>query len=767
MEWRASYEEQFGSFVRVIQLAKPNDMAYNPPAEHQTPAHRMEDYREGSLNNSARDNSPSTQRPDSPPDGITDEKLIPVVFIPGLKGSSLYSKEGRKIWINKMQALGLDNPRLDLPLEWYKVDDDPDDPDGHLLWRQRSDGVRAGKVIKQMLKVSIYRNFMNDVKAKGRPFYEFAYDWRRDCNEAAHLLSKKLLAIYEQHRVPIQVVSHSMGGLITYAVVNDPKFTHLFHSALFVGCPFSQEITFLEYMHAGQPEGLNTEILSPQVLFTCGSAGVFYPFPDNPKVYGYKDRTHRPRQYMPSPESDEELEQQRKFMEEYPWLTIYDIDFYSPEDWLRHKIGIYSIDYENLPWKLPPNTTPEQVREVLFEHQRRALHQSRLRFNPDIAYPPMAVLRTSNVPTLSRVLKNGPKSVRGYDFESLPKSDGDGRVVASATLLPRGVPHVVYTCKLDHTFQMNDPNIIKILSILTSHGGDPRWFEKPTKTEELESKTLLSDYIKKFKSLELRPFRRKSQGNLPPTSPPKERKKGDSLRSPPMDVEADPNTVVLQLLSKLSSEHKEAAKFRAEMRKNMESMQNTINQLTQDRARDFDSSTTSDYFTNRPRIRSLDNFLIQSVEEVCNKVEGILKRMSEGDLKSFNTSGLKALVLSQCGKIEDHLQCTLMTGKKIDMSDGSTTNVDLYAETRGVVLLLNLSYIPFIEGTDTDMSRIARDMENVRERSLTMLENSARQAAELPANIGRQVIVVVAVDRSVAYSSTFLDPHVHPAVHQD
>lgn len=54
-----------------------------------------------------------------------------------------------------LQALGLDNPRLDLPLEWYKVEEDPDDPDGHLLWRQKHDGVRATKVMKQMLKVSL------------------------------------------------------------------------------------------------------------------------------------------------------------------------------------------------------------------------------------------------------------------------------------------------------------------------------------------------------------------------------------------------------------------------------------------------------------------------------------------------------------------------------------------------------------------------------------------------------------------------------------
>eukprot|EP01117_Protostelium_nocturnum_P006439 TRINITY_DN2320_c0_g1_i4.p1 TRINITY_DN2320_c0_g1~~TRINITY_DN2320_c0_g1_i4.p1 ORF type:complete len:981 (-),score=188.83 TRINITY_DN2320_c0_g1_i4:888-3830(-) len=585
---------------------------------------------------------------------IYDEQLIPIVFVPGLKGSSLINKEGKKIWLSKMQALGLECPRLDLPLEWQMVEDDPDDPDKHLIWRQKADGVRAGRVVKQLAKISIYRNFVTECKNKGRAFYEFAYDWRRDVNEAAHQLAKLLQQIYSHHKVPIQVVSHSMGGLVTYAVVNDPKFVHLFHSALFVGTPFSQEIAFLEFVHAGLAEGLNEEILSPQVLFTCPSGGVFYPFTDNPKVFGYKDRTKPPKQRPADPRfqtdaHDEEIEQRKKFLEDFCWLAVHDVDYYDPEDWLRQKIGIYSIDYQNFPWKVPPGTPPKDILKVLFDHQRCALHQaghfrSRIRYNPNINYPPMAVLRTTCIPTLSRVLKDGPKSVRGFDFETLPKSEGDGRVVASATLLPRGVPHEVYTTKLDHTFQMNDPNIFKIMSELTSYGGDTKWYEKP-KPETISSKSLIPDQIlRKLEtirklSIELRPFKKKSQNgsnpkdapNSPPainrqyshrransTEPPNVQKNNSgflsnstpgftqptstpshlsvvSSSSSPIytpyaetpslfpntsnSISSDTNSLLLNILSKINSESEKSEQFRRDVTKKIDNMQFHISQL--------------------------------------------------------------------------------------------------------------------------------------------------------------------------------------------
>lgn len=73
----------------------------------------------------------------------------------------------------------------------------------------------------------------------------------------------------------MQLVSHSMGGLVTLAAVN--KRHDLFHSCLFGGSPFQPcAPMFLGYIANGRPAGLNKKLLTGRVHFTWSSAyGVF------------------------------------------------------------------------------------------------------------------------------------------------------------------------------------------------------------------------------------------------------------------------------------------------------------------------------------------------------------------------------------------------------------------------------------------------------------------------------------------------------------
>ncbi|PRP75578.1 hypothetical protein PROFUN_16480, partial [Planoprotostelium fungivorum] len=181
------------------------------------------------------------------------ESLPPIVLVPGVQGTQLYTKEGKKIWASTRQVLNLESTRLDLPLEWDTVDDDPEDPYQHRQFRQKSDGIVAGDILMHVARVPIYKRFIKRCKKEGRKFYPFLYDWRRDLNEAAHNLILLLKRVYSECGRPAQVVGHSNGGLIVYAALNDPENTYLFDSTLFVGTPFSPMIDFLEFMHVGVP----------------------------------------------------------------------------------------------------------------------------------------------------------------------------------------------------------------------------------------------------------------------------------------------------------------------------------------------------------------------------------------------------------------------------------------------------------------------------------------------------------------------------------
>jgi len=432
---------------------------------------------------------------------------IPLIFVPGVKGSSLQDKNGKKVWVSPKQAFGLEDPHLDLPLEWYEVHNDPEDPDGHLRWRQMKDDIVPRKPISKVARFHIYGKWLKLARKLKRPYFEFAYDWRRDLNEGSHLFRKFLENVYEKHG-PAQVVTHSMGGLVVFSVVNDPKYTHLFHNVLFAGSPFSQEIGFLFDMHAGVPNGFNNHILDPKVLFTCASGSAFYPFHDNPKVFVKKENVLPTRQH-PEPDhlhttmhSDQEIRHHEEFLRDHPDLAVFDVDFYDPNDWIQHKIGIFSMDYLNMQWKLPSGAKKEDTERILINHMSRSLHQAahlrrRLRFDPNVAYPPMAMLKNSTHPTFARVLRDGPKAIRGFDFETLPKTEGDIRVSAASATLPRGIPCEEYTTEEEHAYLLDDPQVWRIMDKLNNYAGDPEWFHKTEITivrRKVEGKTVTSQH---------------------------------------------------------------------------------------------------------------------------------------------------------------------------------------------------------------------------------------------------------------------------------
>ena len=95
--------------------------------------------------------------------------------------------------------------------------------------------------------------------------------------------------------------------------------------------------------------------------------------------------------------------------------------------------------------------------------------------NKDITYPPIAVLVGRGCPTLSYLIKDGPKSFGGWDFataskgrettppphktasHSILKVDGDGRVSTKGAIPPEGIPHTVYFSDLEHSALLSDP----------------------------------------------------------------------------------------------------------------------------------------------------------------------------------------------------------------------------------------------------------------------------------------------------------------------
>ncbi len=338
------------------------------------------------------------------------EDPVPIVLIHGIKGSILEDKDGKVAWLTARQALGWRHSRLALPTEW-KGDE------------QKKDGLHPAGVMKDLYVVpyvlgeKIYGPFIKAASDLDRPFYEFAYDWRRDNNENLAQFLAFLKEVSAKHRnARIQVVSHSMGGLITRAAMAQKP--ELFHSVVFAGVPFAGGIGFLLDMHAGNPTGRNERILSPEVYFT-------FPAP-----------------YTLFQEGSSRVFENGK---ELP------LNFYNADDWAKYKLGLFSLEL----------VSPSQA-----AHLRMCLKRGkefrRLVSAPVSGNIPVYVVLAKNTPTLSTVERNGPKSIRGYDFETRPKEPGDGRV-REVDALPPGLKYETLYVEKEHSQVLNDSSVIDLI----------------------------------------------------------------------------------------------------------------------------------------------------------------------------------------------------------------------------------------------------------------------------------------------------------------
>ena len=159
--------------------------------------------------------------PDPPP---AQRLMPPIVFIHGFKGSVLSDSQGSVRWLNWQQAFGLSSSDLSLPLHW----------NGEV---QQRDELIARAPLRAVAWQDVYSPLLNWASTSGQVFRAFAYDWRRDNLENTAEFVKFLEKVSRENgEARIQVVAHSMGGLITFVALN--RRPDLFHSVLFAGVRF-------------------------------------------------------------------------------------------------------------------------------------------------------------------------------------------------------------------------------------------------------------------------------------------------------------------------------------------------------------------------------------------------------------------------------------------------------------------------------------------------------------------------------------------------
>ena len=338
---------------------------------------------------------------------VAPNQAIPVIFIPGYKGSLLKDTDPNKagqVYLGLSQALGFSSPDLRLKEVNSVV----------------QNGILESVTIPMIYSVDVYESWIKSLKSKSElDTYIFPYDWREDNGKSVLLLESMVKEIkIKTGSAPI-LIGHSNGALLTVSFMN--KHPELVSKAILVAGPFSGGVGFLEDLMVGVPIGLNNKMLNTCVVQTFESIYTFFP----------REKNFDTREVL--------FTDDRK-----PLLT----SFFDASFWKEYNLGPYTIGS-------PCSAEPQ---ENLQKRLNKALKfRESLEAKKDITYPPVLVVRAENRGTIRKIF--GSRTNEGWKWKVLEgeRVPGDGRVTVENALPPPGIPFSLYVSKAEHSAILNEP----------------------------------------------------------------------------------------------------------------------------------------------------------------------------------------------------------------------------------------------------------------------------------------------------------------------
>jgi pimeloyl-ACP methyl ester carboxylesterase len=231
--------------------------------------------------------------------GMEQSRTPPVILIPGVLGSRLLDKRsGTEVWPGSTLHL-LAGSKQDLVLPFDPVTLQPVD-----------DGLEARGLFEQVLASDFYGAILKTLRQSGgfvagrlgeradprvRRYYVFAYDWRQDNVTSAKRLDaliEQLRRDYDDPTLKVNVIAHSMGGLIIryylrYGTVDALEGDGAFplnmagaqkvSTAVLLGTPNLGSVSSLQSMLLGHRVGFRR--IEPEVLATMPSVYELLPHP--------------------------------------------------------------------------------------------------------------------------------------------------------------------------------------------------------------------------------------------------------------------------------------------------------------------------------------------------------------------------------------------------------------------------------------------------------------------------------------------------------
>ncbi|MDP3948154.1 MAG: alpha/beta hydrolase [bacterium] len=185
----------------------------------------------------------------------------PLILVPGIGGSELKVAEGtewfadnghggiysntytkdEKVWVNEAEAIK------------------PGDDDYFDILRMKPDGINseANIGLTDRLLPRAYQNtidfFMSNGYTLNKDFFMFPYDWRKDISLTASSLDQKIEQIKQQtNNQKVDIVSHSMGGLVARNYIADPSRAQKIRKLVTLGTPHLGSTKTIKQLHYGE-----------------------------------------------------------------------------------------------------------------------------------------------------------------------------------------------------------------------------------------------------------------------------------------------------------------------------------------------------------------------------------------------------------------------------------------------------------------------------------------------------------------------------------
>jgi pimeloyl-ACP methyl ester carboxylesterase len=231
--------------------------------------------------------------------GMEQVRTPPVIVIPGVLGSRLLDRQRRsEIWPGStLQLLAGSKQDLELPFDPVNLQ-----PVG--------DGLEASGLFEEALSADFYGAILQTLQRSGgfvpgklgehadprvRRYYVLAYDWRQDNVTTAKRLDTLIEQIrrdYDDPTLKVNLIAHSMGGLITRyylrygtvdALAGEGDFpinmagAAKVSTAVLLGTPNLGSVSSLQSMLLGHRVGLRR--IEPEVLATMPSVYELLPHP--------------------------------------------------------------------------------------------------------------------------------------------------------------------------------------------------------------------------------------------------------------------------------------------------------------------------------------------------------------------------------------------------------------------------------------------------------------------------------------------------------